>query len=143
MKKAVGGAYVYNLVIIFLLIMLGFFLALFSYTKAYRVSKSVISIIENHSGYNNETKKDIDAYLTSMGYTKFTLTVESCPEQKTSSGAKVKAKDAYDGLCIYEISNDKTYINYGVLSYMIIDLPLINLIKVPIYGETERIYIFD
>ena len=142
MKKAVGGAYVYNLVIIFLLIMLGFFLALFSYTKAYRVSKSVITIIENHSGYNSETKKDINTYLDTMGYNKFDITVDKCPEQKTSKGTKAVAKEAFSGLCIYEISNDKNYVSYGVLSYMIIDLPLIDIIKIPIYGETERIYIF-
>jgi len=139
-KKAIGGAYVYNLVIIFLLIMFGFFLALFSYTKAYRVSKSVVTIIENHSGYNDNTQKDIDAYLNNMGYR---VNSDSCPQRNDSKGKKVDAIESTDsGLCIYEISKENSYITYGVVTYMTIDLPLINLIKVPIYGETEKIYIF-
>ena len=142
MKKSIGGVYVYNLVIIFLLIMFGFFLALFSYTKAYRVSKGVISIIENHSGYNDNTQKDIDLYLNNMGYNKVTVDVEKCPREKVAGGSKEKAIKAISGLCIYKSSQDDTYITYGVLSYMTIDLPLIELIKIPIYGETEKIYIF-
>lgn len=154
MKKAVGGAYVYNLVIVFLLIMFGFFLALFSYTKAYRVSKSIIAIIENHSGYNANTQKDIDVYLKSMGYN---ANVNTCPQRKNAAGEKIDAikstkKDSdgkevvtsatAPGLCIYEVSKVDSYITYGVLSYMTIDLPLIDLIKIPIYGETSQIYVF-
>ena len=64
MKKAIGGVYVYNLVIVFLLIMVGFIMATLSYTKAFRVSKSIASIIERSSGYNKTSQAAISKYLT-------------------------------------------------------------------------------
>ena len=50
MKQSIGGVYVLNLVIIFLLIMFGFIMASFSYMKAFKVTKGVAAIIENSSG---------------------------------------------------------------------------------------------
>jgi len=146
MKKAIGGVYVYNLVIIFLLIMFGFLMASYSYSKAFRVSKSVTNIIENYSGYagtSSATQTKIDQYLNSIGYNKPTVSVNSCPVKNSK-----KADWAVSGLCIYKMNvmkdKDKNdlYVTYGVVSYMAIDLPLIELIKIPVYGETEKIYVF-
>ena len=147
MKKAIDGEYVYNLVIIFLLIMFGFLMASYSYSKAYRVSKSVVGIIENHSGYagtNSITQKAIDTYLQGIGYNMDAIKIKDCPQKNGKS-----ADWAVSGICIYKanVTKDKDgktdlYITYGVVSYMRIDLPLIELIKVPVYGETERIYVF-
>ena len=147
MKKAIGGVYVYNLVIIFLLIMFGFLMASFSYMKAFRISKGVAKIIENYSGYsdsNTKVKEAINSHLTSIGYNMSPLEKKDCP-QKNGKGADWTTS----GLCIYKAKEIKDakgktmYITYGVVSYMSIDLPLIELIKIPIYGETERIYVFN
>ena len=156
MRRAIGGAYVYNLIIVFLLVAFGFLMATVSYSKAYRVSKGVISIIENYSGYagtDSPTQSAIEYYLTSVGYNRVSVSTDNCPERKNSSGKSKKAKWAATGICIYEMdkttytgSDKKTktqYITYGVISYMSIDLPIIELIKVPIYGETEKIYVFN
>ncbi len=144
MKKAIGGAYVYNLVIIFLLIMFGFLMASYSYNKAFKVSKSVAKIIENDSGYNSKSKEEINNYLKIIGYNKSEIKKDKCPVKKGK-----KAEWSMSGLCIYKASIDKDkdgkemYITYGIVSYMSIDLPLIELIRVPIYNETEKIYIFN
>ncbi len=156
MKQAVGGAYVYNMVIVFLLVAFGFLMASVSYSKAYRVSKGVIAIIENYSGYagaNSPTETAVARYLTGMGYNTAPIKPSDCPTRKNAKGDNKSAKWAPSGICIYEM--DKTtykdgeghtktqYITYGVVSYMRIDLPLIELIKVPVYGETEKIYVFN
>ncbi len=144
MKQAVGGVYIYNLVIVFLLIMFGFLMASYSYSKAYRVSKSVIGIIEKHSGYNDVTQEAIDEYLSQIGYNKTEIPIESCPMQNNKMANWSKS-----GLCIYKANeikdenNKDLYITYGVTAYMRIDLPLIELIKIPIYGQTEKIYVFN
>ena len=156
MKKAVGGAYVYNLVIVFLLIAFGFLMATVSYSKAYRVSKAIVSIIENHSGYAGTgtlADKEIARYLTSIGYNTMAIDKKNCPVRKNASGQEVNASWSTNGVCIYQIDTTKykdpdnqektLYVTYGVVSYMRIDLPLIELIKVPIYGETEKIYVFN
>ena len=160
MKKSIGGAYVYNLIIVFLLIAFGFLMASFSYSKAYRVSKGILKIIENYSGYagtSSPTATAITNYLNGMGYNKFPITIDYCPQKKNSSGTEISANWAQDGLCIYKVdetpcpakannlksTNTTCYITYGVVSYMSIDLPLIELVRVPIYGETERIYVFN
>lgn len=139
MKKSIGGTYVLNLIIVFLLIMFGFLMALFSYTKAYKVSKEVTNIIQNNSGYNDYSKKEIENYLKSIGYKIVTVSCPSKNEQKVYND---------NGLCIYQFStykdgnNKDLYATYGIVSYMTIELPLINLIKIPIYEETDKIYIF-
>ncbi len=138
MKKAIGGVYVYNLVIVFLLIMVGFIMATLSYTKAFRVSKSIASIIERSSGYNKTSQAAISQYLSSIGYQKINIQKEKCPVKKSKNASAAK-----DGICIYEIEKSGKYITYGIVSYMSIDLPLIELVRVPIYIETEKIYIFE
>ncbi len=140
MKKAVGGVYIYNLVIVFLLIAFAFVCALLSYTKAFKVSKSISSIIEKSSGYNSVSQKSIEQYLNSIGYQVVITEPAKCP---TKNGRA--ASDVFKGVCIYEISdkNNNKYINYGIVSYMTIDFPIIDLIKVPVYIETERIYVFN
>ncbi|MBQ4633793.1 MAG: hypothetical protein IJB71_00405 [Bacilli bacterium] len=146
MKKAIGGVYIYNLVIIFLLIMFGFIMASISYTKAFKVSKSIAAIIERSAGYNSVSIEKINAYLSSIGYQRIKL--ESCPTKKGKNAIRANGGTPYpNGICVYEVdgktaANDK-YITYGITSYMTIDLPLINLIKIPIYIETEKIYIFS
>ena len=138
MKKAIGGVYIYNLIIIFLLIMFGFIMASISYTKAFRVSKGIAAIVERFSGYNTKSQATISTYLTSLGYQKRTITKEDCPTKKGKD-----AIDAKDGICIYIVEEKDKYITYGIISYMTIDLPLIELIRIPIYNETEKIYIFS
>lgn len=138
MKKAIGGVYIYNLIIIFLLIMFGFIMASISYTKAFRVSKGVAAIIERSSGYNSVSQDSISTYLTSLGYQRRTMTKEECPVKKGKEATAAK-----DGLCVYIIEEKDKYVTYGIISYMTIDLPLIELLRVPIYIETEKIYIFN
>ena len=138
MKQSIGGVYVLNLVIIFLLIMFGFIMASFSYMKAFKVTKGVSAIIENSSGYNKISQKLISDYLDSVGYQKYDIAVENCPVKNEK-----EAVVANDGLCIYNVASDGTYLTYGIVSYMYIDLPLISLIKIPIYIETEKIYNFE
>ena len=149
MKQSVGGTYIYNLVIVFLLVAFGFLMASVSYSKAYRVSKGVLSIIENYSGYagnNSATKTALERYLKTMGYNMSPIETNDCPVKKGK-----KAKWAPAGICIYETakqaraddSSKTEYITYGVVSYMRIDLPLISAIKIPIDGETEKIYVFN
>lgn len=138
MKKAIGGVYIYNLIIIFLLIMFGFIMASLSYTKAFKVSKGVAAIVERFSGYNDKSKEEISKYLSSLGYQKRPMTKEECPEKKDE-----KAIDASDGICVYLIAEEGKYVTYGIISYMTIDLPVIELFRIPIYIETEKIYIFS
>lgn len=137
MKKAIGGVYIYNLIIVFLLIMFGFIMASISYTKAFKVSKGIAFIIERTSGYNEVSEEAIYNYLYSLNYQKIS-TDTKCPEKKGKEADIVK-----NGICVYEISNENNYVTYGIVSYMSIDLPLINLLKLPIYIETEKIYIFN
>lgn len=137
MKQSIGGVYVLNLVIIFLLIMFGFIMASFSYMKAFKVTKGVAAIIESSSGYNDVSKKLISNYLDGVGYQRYNVTVEKCPYKNGK-----KADYASDGICIYNVVSEGTYLTYGIVSYMYIDLPLISLVKIPIYIETEKIYYF-
>mgnify|MGYP001774161655 CR=1 FL=1 len=87
----------------------GFIMASFSYMKAFKVTKGVAAIIENSSGYNDVSKKLISNYLGGVGYQRYNVTVEKCPYKNGK-----KADYASDGLCIYNVVSEGTYLTYGI-----------------------------
>ena len=117
--------------------------------KAFRINSLVSNAIENHEGYNNLAKIQMDRALNSIGYRKDTNGNQGC--SNTRSGATLM-KNAYGAqssqnhrYCIYEFPKDKNgYIKYGIVTYLYIDIPVINqLIAIPVYTETEKIYEFN
>ena len=47
-------------------------------------------------------------------------------------------------ICIYESELKDGYFNYGVTTYISLDLPVINQnIMIPVYSESERIFKFS
>ena len=51
MKEAIANAGVFNLVIIFVIILLAFFIGSLSYSKAFKVKNKIIEEIEKDQGY--------------------------------------------------------------------------------------------
>ena len=70
MKKAIGGATIINIIIIFLVIIFALLAATFSYAKAYKVNTRIMNGIEIFEGYNTGAKSYINKLLGSLGYRK-------------------------------------------------------------------------
>ena len=129
MRTPIAYTFLFNLMIIFIFIVFAFLAGIMSYYKAFKVNNRMVHSIEKYEGFNEDSKVDIEQFLGGMSYKAGGL---NCAE-------KYKGMDlVYQGesysYCIYiNPSKPKSgeYYNYGVLTYMTVDLPLINIINFP------------
>lgn len=141
MRESIGSVFLYNMIIVFIVIIFAFLAITFSYTRAYKVNNRIATIIEKYEGYNDEARQEIEKTLKSIGY----MTKKSGEECKSrDDGNIVIAKDDSDYYyCVYYIEEDERYYDYGITTYMSYDLPFLNIfIKIPIYTKTNRNYLF-
>lgn len=153
MKEAIANAGVYNLVIIFVIILLAFFIGSLSYSKAFKVKNKIIEEIEKDQGYttgiNDSTEDRVEEWITNIGYrvnTGNTRNTENCPKVTGNGGEEGKLVNT-DGdyqYCVYEFDtcttgSDKAKCGkyYRVIAYMYFDVPILSgLLKLPVSGET-------
>ena len=151
MSGPIGHTFMYNLIIIFIVIVFGFLAGTLSYYKAFKINNRIVSAIEKFEGYNSNesdggSKQEINSVLTNFGYSREKIT---CPGEDGDDykGMKFVENGDKNGFryCIY-IDNEKpsknSYYTYGVLTYMNIDLPFIKRINIPVFTKTNRIYKF-
>lgn len=142
MSGPVGHTYIYNIIIIFIVIVFAFLAGTLSYYKAFKVNNHIVNAIEKFEGYNGLSKAEIEVKLGNIGYQ--VGSSENCP--LTYRGYNlVKTGNEQYRYCIYidKIKPKKgEFYTYGVLTYMRIDLPLVDQVRVPIFTRTNRIYKF-
>ena len=68
MRQAVGSAFILNLVIIFITLMMLVFVGSISYSKAYKTKNRIINIIEDNKGYNESSISEIETFMADTGY---------------------------------------------------------------------------
>ncbi len=149
MKQAIGSIPMYNIIIVFIVLTFGFLAATLSYMKAFKVNGRIAKELENHEGYNILSDREITNTLTSIGYRIAEPGSFECPtkngKQAVTALAGGTKKHYY---CIYEYDyyqygdNKTKYYNYGVLTYIFVDLPFGFDFKLPVYSETEKIFHF-
>lgn len=138
MKESISYTYLLNMMLVFIFIAFGVMLTIFSYTKAFRVNSKIASAIEEAEGYNELSKVSIDSIISNLGY----QPVNGTCKTRTIGGVSVSAVSGTQGYCLYKVE-DGDYYYYGITTYMIFDLPLINQLRFPIYNTTERMYRFE
>ena len=149
MRQAIGSVPMYNIIIVFIVITFGFLSATLSYMKAFKVNGRIAKALENHEGYNILSDREITNTLTSIGYRIASPDSFDCPVKNEKEAVAALAggtKNHY--YCIYEYdyyqNNEiKTrYFNYGIITYIFLDLPFGFDIQIPFYSETEKIFHF-
>ena len=113
-----------------------------SYYKAFKVNNRIVYAIEKFEGYNDESIKEIDKILSTLGYDRDTRNL-NCSESYKNMTLVTSTKPDFR-YCIYVDENHKsgTYYVYGVKTYMSIDLPIVSWIRIPIFTKTNQIYKF-
>lgn len=157
MRESIGSTFLYNMIIVYIILVIGLLTATLNYYKGYKVNTRILNSINKYSGYNELSYTEIENYLSSIGYVG--SPDHNCSERKGLELVNVSkfsgSKYAY---CVY-YNEDETnslekekikkgdkyskYYNYGVVSYIYVDLPLIDSFKVPVYTKGERIYKFN
>lgn len=140
MREGIGSVFLYNLIIIFIVLIFAFLAATLSYYKAFKVNNRIISIIEKYEGYNAKARTNIFDTLYTIGYSPIKVT---CPS--TKNGGVLQTQDTRYPYCVYLFNNDgdSRHYSYGIITYIYFDFPFFNtFIKIPIYTKSDRIYRF-
>ena len=139
MREAIGGTWLYSIVIVFIVLFTSYLAVSVNYSKAFKVKDRIITIIENNEGLNSDSRDLISDYLSSNGY----FVYGSCSkgekgyEQSNSLDSKYKycVSKKESGTGTYR----KTY--YKVKVFFRIDLPIIgNFFTFPVSGETKAVH---
>lgn len=159
MKEAFGNSAITIIVITFMTILILILTTSSSYSKAAKVRNRIIEMIEENQGYGvngngilniSEFREKIDSELANYGYRINTSIVNTCPtksglDPETGAPSQISDINIKIGLnnkyqyCIYEFRTVKG-VYYGVETYMYFDIPLVDNLKLGIYGETKTLY---
>ena len=135
MKDTISYTYLLNMMLVFIFVSFSVVMVTISYTKAYRINSKIADVIEDAEGYNEKSVNEINRLISAFGYQQPNIT---CKERSTGVVVETDIK----GICIYEIDSGDYY-SYGITTYMLFDLPLVNMLRIPVYNTTEKIYKFN
>ena len=138
MREAIGGGWIFTLVIIFVVIFSGYLAISVNYSKAFKIKNRIVSIIEEQEGMSAKAEDEIENYLSGMGY----MVYGRCAGDETGF-----PKESYNSKYLYCVSkkevgtdvNKKTY--YYIRLFFRFDLPVLeNILTFSVKGETDPIY---
>lgn len=153
MREAVGNAFVVNIVILFLFLIMFVFVGTISYSKAFKIKNRIVNYIEEQDGqiYNTDrtklidngiknAKNDIDEILSHIGY-QIRIGRANCKISKAGGNLLFPADDSRTSgynycIVMYNENNGDYY--FGVTTFMKFEIPIINYwLEFPVYGETK------
>ena len=163
MHSPIGHTFMYNIIILFVVIVFAFIAGTLTYYKAFKVNNRIVSALEKYEGYNDLSKAEIDRFLGNIGY--MVGDSSHCADELNrrnvsmtlvSSGLNNHPTNNEYRYCIYlgveepgtrqEVAGEmpfcRRFFTYGVTTYMTLDLPFVNMIRIPIFTRTNRIYKF-
>lgn len=145
MNESIGNAALFNIIIVFVVILIAFFIGSLAYSKAFKVKNKIVEEIEKNETFDADVETEVNTWLSNIGYrTNFRGTDNKIKCQGASDKGKlVNTTSAYQ-YCVFEIdtcngseNNRRCGKYYRVTAYMYFDVPVIGqMIQIPINGET-------
>ena len=133
MREVSGSTWVFQIMILFILIFACFLTLVLNYSKAYRVKNEMLSIIEKYEGLTSQSSDIINNYLVGQSYT----TTGNCPQDDNVKwyGA-IDLEGNYeeaDGATKYyycfsqvsQPSDSRDYIYYDIIVFYRFNLPFL------------------
>ena len=140
MRESIGSVFLYNVIIIFLVVTFAFLSGTLAYMKAFKANSRIVNAIEKYEGYNDLSVLEIERTLATLGY----LREEANCKQKDGIEP---IKNSNFLFCVYHYDEAVTGLEnkdfYGVQTYMYFDLPFVGRIRIPLYAKTEKVYRFS
>lgn len=142
MREAIGGTWLFGLVITFIVFFASFLAVSINYSKAFNVKNNIVDLISKYEGNNCNARTKISEYLSNTGY----LVAGKC--DSGYQGYNLNGNPISNGKAYYCIKSDSTGNNtsiekkfYSVEIFFKIDLPFVgDLTTFKIKGETEYIF---
>ena len=162
MKESISYTFLLNIIITFIFICFTVIMGIFSYYRAFRANTAILNAIEKYEGFNCLSIKEIDKNLKNIGYnvpfkankkngTNGTLLTEDDTEYGNLGYSVIYydndtdnklSKITFSSSTNADVELKKEY-QYGVFTYMYMDLPIINnILKIPVFGKTNKLYEF-
>ena len=140
MRESIGGAWIFSIVITFIVLFSSYLAISINYSKAFKVKNSIVNMIEQNEGIDTDK---IEAYLNAAGYYSYGV----CP--RNEDGREWHAESANTSstkyrYCWSTTSSEagglkKNY--YQIIVFFKVDLPVIgDLLTFRITGETKAVY---
>lgn len=146
MRESMGSVFLYNIIILFIIITFAFLSGTLAYMKAFKANSRIVNAIEKYEGYNSLSSIEIENALGTLGYKKED---PKCDLRDGITPMEQIGNDTYM-FCIYRYDYENSNIAglehksfYGVLTYMYFDFPIIGRIRIPLYSKTEKVYRFN
>lgn len=162
MKEAIGGTWIFGIVIVFIALFTAFVSLSTNYSRCYRIKDELINTIERYRGINEDSISKINEYLSGIGY----ASTGECPQDGTcwyqfsADQNSTKPVNGYGGAsrtnyCIskYDVVSKDSNGNllgpighienayYQVVVFFKLDIPIFRqLFNVKIAGETAVVY---
>ena len=155
MRESVGGAWIYGLVLGFVLLFTSFIALAINYNKVFKVKNEVLSMIEKYNGVNEVNKGIINNYLNNSGYSMTNITCsnysgeEGLKSGETGSGYINYQKDIMginppqQDMCIRRVKRGDSgnVYAYDIILFYDLDVPIIgDIFKFKVTGRTQDIY---
>lgn len=149
MREAIANVGVFNIMIIFIIVLLALFTGSLSYSKAFKVKDMIISEIQRDQDYNEDTQTRIENSLKDIGYRVSGFNSHECKYSDNESAEALKpSNETKYEYCVYKINecgenndNGRCGRYYRVTAYMYFDVPIVgDMIRIPVNGETITFY---
>lgn len=164
MKEAIGGTWIFGLVITFLALFTTFVSVSTNYSRVYKIKDEILLTIERNHGINQQTLATINSYLRGLGYS----STGECPDNDACWNAfsindddRVVGYGSNTNYCIKKHVVNKKYKEgdaiqttgpignpesayYEAVVFFRIDWPILNrFFNIKISGETSTIYLLN
>lgn len=149
MREAIGGTWLTQLIIVFMLVFVAFLALTLNYTKAFKMKNEVLTIIEKYEGLTTGDKGSIaiiNNYLQSNGYS----ATKACP--KGSYGVENLNRSTIEKVtnnkkyyyCVSKVKqplkNNDQNVYYRINTFFYFNLPVLgNLFTFDINGTTANV----
>lgn len=133
MKEAIGTSFVFNMIMVFVGVMIALLVGALAYSKGFKIRNRIIDIVQKYEGYTIDAREEIDSNLRDIGYQ---IVDKEC---KNREGATM-VQDSDYRYCIYQYNTTKGPY-YGVTVFIHFDIPILgDWVEIPIYGETRILF---
>ena len=145
MKEAIGGTWIFQIVIFFILLFTGYMCLSINHSKAFNVKNTIVKEIERAEGANlsdpesDEAIKKIVDYLKENSY----RTEGQCPEDYNGYNRDGKLDNRNAAFCLKEqnVASDSSMPNmvyYRVVVFYQLDLPIFrSVFQFRVSGDTK------
>ena len=147
MRESIGGTWLFQIVIVFVLLFAGYICLSINHSKAFAIKNDIILELQRNGEYNSTAQKNVESLLKKAGY----RTSGKCESGYTGydrNGVKLYNSNSNNAVfCLKQVKITDTYPEYPVSYYYKIkvfyqlDLPVLNqVMSFTVTGDTGTIF---